>query len=197
MPFFSSKLLHNFLNAFRECFSYLIGVISSIFDVICSSPLYYIPVIAFMLLSMVGVVMFVIQNVGHYSLGSDYNTRFINNKQYADPQRYYCRTPYFGYFLNRFGLGYWKRKKEAETKAKEQSRAFLEDWEKADEFFFYNPLKMSVRINGKTFYNSDNGYKQLWGNNGRMRHTTIYKRNKDGTYTAVKQSHTVTEVEDD
>lgn len=189
MPNFSIEIFQNYISAFRESFAFIVQAFRGFIDVIKSSPLYYMPLVFFLLLGMVFMIVWLIQTVSMNIGNTKYNVNaYANcNRLYSDGLKSYMNPWAF----------YAGRKYDRYKKQKEQSTALIEDWAKADEFFHNNPHKMSVRLNGKTFYNGDNWYKRSWGSEGKMKHTISYKREKDGTYKPVKESHTTTEVEDD
>lgn len=180
-----------FISAFSQGIGYLFGVIVDIFEYFFDNPLLYIPAALFLVVGFIYVIVSIIQDVsGTAEGGSTYNPWQYRSNQ-INANHFY--TPKYKFPLT-LAKAHWARKQAKELQLMSEQELFAEQQEYlkaksiADEFFKNNPDKMKVSFNGLTFFNGDDWYKKHWGKDGKLRHTTVYAQNDDGTFSPIKDS---------
>lgn len=211
MPTFSTEILQNYISAFRESFAFIVQALRGFIDVIRSSPLYYMPLIFFLLLGMVFMIVWLIQTVSMNIGNTKYNVNaYANcNRLYSDGIKSYMNP--WAFYAGRKYSQYKKRKEREDELARRAYEKIADEQEKrqfkesqyqqhrvmAEKYFLHNPNRMKVNIDGDMFYNGDDWFNYRWTPKGKMKHTTFYVYDETTKkYVAVKTSHTTTEVED-
>lgn len=182
MPDFSFDSLQSFLTSWRSAITWLFQCIVGVFDVIKSSPLYYIPLLLVCIIGIVGgiaLLIFDISDRGYsQNLFSSLKNEYLGNRlNYG----YINSSPFFPTFIN----NYKKRKRQQEIEnqkaqeayervVEEQAalenghRLYIENQKKAAEFFKHNPGRYKVTIDKMDFYNDDKApwYMKKYSYNG-------------------------------
>ena len=184
MPDFSYEVLQSFFASLRSALSWLGDCISGVFDVVKSSPLYYMPLLLITIIGIVGGIALLVFDVSDRAYIQDigFHGKFTFLNLYGkftslNPYGYYSRydTSPLGSML----IGNYKKRKqqrdyenklaqEAYEKVVEeqellQNRHRLEENEKqrrlllgslADEYFENNPNRTKISIEGMEFFNN-------------------------------------------
>lgn len=171
MPDFSFDSLQSFLTSWRSAITWLFQCIVGVFDVIKSSPLYYMPLFLVCIIGIVGGIALLIFDVSNRGY-SQHHTSPLKNEYLGGrlSYGYINSSPLFPTFIN----NYKKKKRQkaiVDIKAQEayerivEEQAALEDSHrlysenqlKALEFFKHNPGRYKVTIDKMDFYNDEKG----------------------------------------
>lgn len=182
MPDFSYDVLQSFMAALRSAVSWLGDCISGVFDVVKSSPLYYMPLLLVCIIGIVGGIALLIFDVSDrgYSqyLSSPLKNEYLGNRlNYG----YINSSPLFPTFINNYkkkkrqkDIDDMKAQEAYERIVEEQAalenghRLYSENQKKAVEFFKHNPGRYKVTIDKMDFYNDDKApwYMKKYSYNG-------------------------------
>lgn len=188
MPTFTNDAFQSFVGSFKQAFSFIIEALHGLIEVIKANPLYFVPLFLLALLAVAFWVGWLIMEVAPNASGTPYGNPY---GYFANPNKQFdTKMP------NITSLGRHIVREHARHKREQQKiQDAIDNKIKADEYFHNNPNAFKINIDGQTFWRED-WEKYRWDKDGRMRHTTIYTRNADGSYTPIKQTHTATEYDD-
>lgn len=188
MPTFTNEAFQSFIGSFKQAFAFIIEALHGLIEVIKANPLYFVPLFLVALLAVAFWVGWLIMEVAPNASGTEFGNPYAF---FANPNKQFdTKMP------NVTSLGrHIVHERERHKREQQKIQDAIENKIKADEYFHNNPNAFKINIDGQTFWRED-WEKHRWDKDGRMRHTTTYKRNPDGSYTPIKQSHTATEYDD-
>lgn len=188
MPTFTNDAFQSFVGSFKQAFSFIIEALHGLIEVIKANPLYFVPLFLVALLAVAFWVGWLIMEVAPNASGTPYGNLY---GYFANPNKQFdTKMPNVTSFGRHIVREHQRHKREQQN-----IQDAIANKIKADEYFHNNPNAFKINIDGQTFWRED-WEKHRWDKDGRMRHTTTYKRNSDGSYTPIKQSHTATEYDD-